>query len=294
MTKLTNLQSPELKTTVTKLCNASASELYNPAIAMNWPDTISEDLWCTSPELLSLFGCDEYERMDEPTRKRLGLLEAVNFCSLNIHGEKALIEGLAKRLYRKGNDEITPYLHHFIDEENKHMLYFGTFCGKYGGKIYQNRKVSFPRDYAPGEEDFLFFTKVMIFEAIVDAHNLRMALDERLHPVALEINAMHHKDEARHLVFGRQLVRELFQKFKGRWTVEVLSGIRNYLAAYFEATWREYYNPDVYRDLAINEPFKLQSSVWDSATARLHRTTMSSGCVEFLLNNEILLEAPRL
>ncbi len=42
--------------------------------------------------------------------------------------EKALIEGLAKRLYDEERpSEHSRYIHHFLDEENKHMTFFGNF-----------------------------------------------------------------------------------------------------------------------------------------------------------------------
>ena len=32
------------------------------------------------------------------------------------------------------------------------MVYFGTFCNRYAGKIYPERKLAFPREYAPGDD----------------------------------------------------------------------------------------------------------------------------------------------
>jgi len=142
---------------VEKLCEASKRQYVNPYEYLEWPDALNVETWCTSPELVSLFGTPVYERLTEAERKRLSFYEAVNFFSLNIHGEKSLIEGLAQRVYRRENDLITPYLHHFLDEENKHMVYFGGFCRKYAGKVYPDRKMTIPRDFAPGEEDFLFY-----------------------------------------------------------------------------------------------------------------------------------------
>jgi hypothetical protein len=286
--------SISLGSTVDKLCAASVAEYYNPFEKTEWPDEISADSWCTSPELLTLYGSAHYDMLDERARRHLSLLEAVNFYSLNIHGEKALIEGLARRLYRKNSQEISPYLHHFLDEENKHMVYFGRFCTKYGGKIYPDRKLSFPREYAAGEEDFLFFVKVMIFEEIVDVYNIRMSLDQRLHPLAREINRMHHKDEARHLVFGRQVVQELFQQHQHSWSADTLQSIRAYVADYFKATWLEYYNAEVYRDFGMANAIALQAEVWHSPQALEHRQEISKGCISFLLTNEVLLEEPEL
>ena len=281
-----------LAKTVKRLSEISVKDYINPYSHLRWPELLDESQWFTSPELISLYGTRWYEGLSEEERKRLSFYEAVNFFSLNIHGEKSLIEGLAARLYKKGNDEISPYLHHFLDEENKHMVYFGTFCMKYAGKIYPDKKVVFPREYARGEEDFLFFSKVLIFEEIVDVYNITMAVDERLAEVARQINLLHHRDEARHLVFGRLIVKELFARYSPTWSQETLLGVRDYLKSYFLATWKEYYNPAVYRDSGSDSPYELMEEAFESDSAREHRKRISKGCVEFFLANGILDEEP--
>jgi hypothetical protein len=282
----------DFATTVKKLCDASIKDYVNPYSYFDWPEAMDREQWFTSPELISLSGTDAFENLTEAERKRLSFFEAVNFFSLNIHGEKSLVEGLADRLYRKGNDEITRYLHHFLDEENKHMVYFGGFCTRYAGKIYSDKKMVFPREYEPGEEDFLFFAKVLIFEEIVDVYNVIMSRDERLVPLARQINLFHHRDEARHLVFGRQIVKELFARHALRWSDETRHGVREYLKHYLVATWKEFYNPDVYRDVGFEAPFETQVSAFASAVARAHRKRVSEGCVSYLLENDILDEEP--
>jgi para-aminobenzoate N-oxygenase AurF len=285
-----------LATTIDRLCEASrahAGSPYPPIAA--WPASLDQAQWFTSPELVSLFGTAVWNRLDEIQRRRLSFWEAVNFYSLNIHGEKPLVEGLAHRLYRRVGDVIDPYLHHFLDEENKHMVYFGEFCTRYAGRIYPDRKVPFPREYAPGEEELLFFAKVLIFEEIVDVYNVQMSLDPRVHPVARQINSLHHLDEARHLVFGRRLVPELFARYAPSWPESTVRGVRAYLASYLLATWKEYYNPDVYRDAAIpGDPYELAEQAFDDPVCRRHRARVSQRCVDYLLETGLLEEAPTL
>jgi hypothetical protein len=283
-----------LEATVERLCRVSVEQCIDPHSRIEWPERVDEDAWYTSPELVSLFGTPAYEALDEAQRKRLSFFEAVNFFSLNIHGERMLIEGLARRLYRRGQEAISPYLHHFLDEENKHMSYFGSFCTRYAGKVYPEKKLPFAQEFAPGEEDFLFFAKVLVFEEIVDVYNRRMARDERIAPIAREIHWLHHFEEARHLVFGRELVAELFARHRAQWTDEVLRGVRATLAAYLGATWKEYYNPDAYRDAGLADAFELRRAALASPAGRAHRGEVSQGCLRFLLEGGILEEAPPL
>jgi hypothetical protein len=276
----------------TLLSDASVKHFYSPFEAIVFPEKVEMNSWFTSPELLSLYGQPEWEQLTEEQRRKLSFLEAVNFYSLNIHGEKALIEGLAQRLYDEKSAEHSRYIHHFLDEENKHMIFFGTFCMKYAGKVYPDRKLAFERTYEDGEKDFLFFLKVFLFEEIVDYHNLTMGKDERLEPLARKINQYHHFDEARHLTYGRAVLVELFQQHVETWGPEKMEEIRQYIGSYIQTTFREYYNPDVYQDLGLENPYDLADRVFHSEISRQHRKTVLKNVFKFLLQNQILLEEP--
>src|SRR5277367_51503 len=91
----------EMAAIVEKLCRASEREYYNPYDSLVWPESLEMNEWYTSPQFISIHGTPAYDAMSEHERKGLSFYEAVNFFSLNIHGEKALIEGLAKRLYSR-------------------------------------------------------------------------------------------------------------------------------------------------------------------------------------------------
>ncbi|MGI8806749.1 MAG: diiron oxygenase [Acidimicrobiales bacterium] len=260
-----------LADTVRRLSASSRRSYQNPYEAIVWPDELAREQWFTTPELVSLHGTPWWDELSDDGRKALSFWEAVNFYSLNIHGERFLMEGIAHRLYRPGWEEVAEYLHHFLDEENKHSVWFGTFCTRYAGKIYPDRKVAFPREYAEGEEDLLFFAKVSIFEEIVDRYNVTMGRDERLVPVARQINANHHAEETRHLVCGRRIVDELWRWWAGGWSPEVVDGVRAHLDGYVAATWREYYNPDVYRDAGFADPWAVAREAWDHPAAAAHR-----------------------
>jgi hypothetical protein len=280
--------------TLRKLCDASIKDYINPYQHIDWPESIDFDQWFMSPELISLYGTEAYDKLADAERKKLSFYEAVNFFSLNINGEKSLVQGLAERLYRKGNDEINNYLHHFLDEENKHMVYFGQFCNRYAAKIYADKKIYFPREYEPGEQDFLFFAKVLVFEEIVDVYNVKMSRDERVTPLARQINLLHHHDEARHLVFGRQIVKDLFNSRSSGWSAETKQRVQEYLKSYLSAAWKEYYNPEVYRDAGIHDPYDVQETAYENCNAREHRKRVSEGCVRYFLENGILQEEPAL
>jgi P-aminobenzoate N-oxygenase AurF len=241
-----------------RLCRISRTHFIDPFSRLEWPESLERAQWFMTPELISLHGTKHYEALDENRQQLLSFYELVNFFSINIHGERMLIEGLAKRLYRKHTEVVSPYLHHFLDEENKHMFYFGRFCNQYAGKVYAEKKFAVDREYAEGEEEFLFFARVMVFEEMVDIYNRRMAKDERLVPIAREINWLHHFEEARHLAFGRRIVEELFDSHADAWHGEVRQRIADELLQFFEATWKDFFNPDAYRDAGLHDTHALR------------------------------------
>lgn len=277
-----------------RLCTLSQETEQGLLAGIDWAGRLGPDDWVMSPELTSLYGTPYFEAIREEDLPRYLLLEAVNFFSLNIHGERHLVAGIAQRLHGDLPPAVNDYLHHFLDEENKHMAYFAEFCRRYGGAVFPERGLRLPRDYAPGEELFLFFTKALIFEEVVDHYNARMADDPRLCRTARQINALHHRDESRHRAFGRRLVNTLFDAYAPDWTAETLAGVRAYLAAYLQETWRSFYNPDVYGRMGLNDPLTLRRAVWEHPASRAHRHVVSDGCIRFLCQYGILTEAPAL
>lgn len=279
--------------TVEQLHRASVRQFVNPYDYIEWPDVVDPRQWFTSPELISIFDTGTWHGLDEETRRRLSFFEAVNFFSLNIFGERQQMEGLAARLYGAENQRLTKYLHHFLDEENKHNILFGTFCLTYAGKVYPHVRLEFGRDYEDGEEDFLFFARILIFEDIADRHNLVMAKDQRLAPVAREINHLHHLEESRHLRFGKVVVTDLWNRYAPQWSDATVAGVRRHLGDFLLASWRQYYNPAVYRDAGLGTAaacFALREQALEDPRRQAHRRQMSSHCLRFLRDAGILTE----
>jgi P-aminobenzoate N-oxygenase AurF len=283
--------------TASRLSRLSQRSYQNPYQAVDWPERVDPERdWFSSPELVSLYATPVWDRLAEPDRRRLAFHEAANFYSLNIHGEKGLIQGLAARLYRRDLVDVAPYLHNFLDEENKHSIFFGGFCTRYA-QVYRSRHVPFDDPLPRDVDDFLFFAKTMIFEEIVDRYNWLQGRDARLHQLARFINNNHHFEESRHLVFGRQLVAALWRGCAPDWDADRVADVRGRLTQFFVTSWREYYNPDVYADAALTgtgfaDPWELAEAAWSDPAQRAHRRELSAKCVTFLLTTGILTEEP--
>ncbi len=275
-----------------RLSRASVKKFWNVYAAIGWPDTVNPEAeWFMSPELVSIHGTEAWERLDEPARRRLSFWELVNFFSLTLQGERPLVQGLCNQMYSRQNAPITDYIHHFLDEENKHMVMFAEFCNRYAGKVYAQKKVALTKSYQRGEEDVTFFIKALIVEELGDYYNVVMLRDERIAGIAREVNRIHHEDEARHIVFGRRLLRELWERYAPGWPPETPVGLRRWLAEYLRASWADFYNPSMYRDAGLEDGYAVRQVALASPICRAHRERSSQKLLDVFRETGVLNEA---
>lgn len=243
--------------------SATSEDAFIDPRHFHWPASIDADAWCFAPELVSLYGTRHWDALSQSQQKRLCFFEAVNFFSLNIHGEKYLISEISRRLYGAEESELSRYLLHFVDEEARHMMYFSGFCRRYAGKIYPDRTLH-GEDSGDEELDmFLLFARINVFEEIVDHYNRIMASDERLDPVVREINRIHHVEELRHLNFGRRFLKDCLDRHIDDWDEQRRRALQAHVSDYLDFVWKQYLNPHVYADAGIEDAF----AVWEDVTA---------------------------
>ncbi|WP_422970953.1 diiron oxygenase [Undibacterium sp. TC9W] len=228
----------------------------------DWVDDISEQDWWVSPELLTIHGTAYYEQASEAQRKLLSKWECINLFSLNVTGEQELIAGVAELLHTPMLKEANDYLHHFIDEENQHMWYFAKFCENYGGKIYGNKKIQLTElKLDPRLTILVRFAQIFIFEEVGHYYNLKIALDDRVHPFIREINEAHRNDESRHITFGRAVLAKLADGISNDYAPEVLEKVSQHLHKYVQVTIESLYNPAMYRDAGFSSGMAIRSAL---------------------------------
>jgi hypothetical protein len=277
-----------------RLSRASVSKLWNVYDAFDWPEALEQDRWFIPPELISIYGTEMWETLEPEIRHRLSFFELVNFFSLTLHGERPLVQGLCNQMYSRQNSAITEYIHHFLDEENKHMVMFAQFCERYAGKVYPQKKLLLPRSFDKGEEDVSFFIKVLIVEELGDYYNVAIARDDRVHAMSRELNKVHHRDEARHIIFGKRLLQELFEQYSPGWSAGTLPALRSWLAQYLRSSWNDFYNPSMYRDAGLADPYATRQAAIAHPQCAGHRRRASRKLIEYLLEVGILAEEPAL
>jgi hypothetical protein len=246
---------------LSRLSNMSIEDYYNPYRIFEWPDTLpTDELWMPR-DLLTPYGTELMDDIDEADLIRLSQWESINFYSVNVHGIKELLGEVTRRLHSPGFEQASEFFHHFIGEENEHAWFFAEFCLRYGKKLYPmvDLKTSAVEDKEL--EHFLVFAKILIFEEIVDYFNTRMADDESLHETIRQVNRIHHKDESRHIAFGRQLVKLLFEQVQEKLPESKILDAERYLKRYMKWCLGSFYNPEAYRDAAMKNPLKMRQTL---------------------------------
>jgi hypothetical protein len=260
-----------------KLVSISVKNHRNPYQNFIWPEKIPEDQYWMSPELMSVYATPYANTLSEIQLFHLSKWECISFFSINVHGIRGLMSSVIECIHTPGFEDSSEYLHHFLGEENEHMWFFAHFCLRYGGKIYKDKGLKHSRFPETDIEQFLSFARILIFEEIGDFYNIRMMDDERLHPIIREISLVHHQDESRHLIMGRELVKILHIELCQKYSQDRIKELSIYLEAYMKASIQSLYsNPTMYRDAGIEAHHELRRNLLiDNSRQDFHNKVLS-------------------
>lgn len=271
-------QSPQqrLQEVAAKLSVISRKNSYDPYELFEWPDSLPATDYWMAPELMTCYGTPIWNELTEQQRLSLSHWESVNFFSLNVHLIRELIGEVADRIYETRFPGLSDFFHDFISEENKHMWFFATFCLRYGGKVYPSGKIFSPASAAQSVlRDIMVFGRILIAEELCDAFNMKMAEDTRLPVLVQQINLIHHRDESRHIAFGRQMMRSLSNQAAAMAGEEELRMVGDYLARYMSVCLRSFYNQAMYADAGIEDGRRLRARLLEDPVRRqTHRELM--------------------
>jgi hypothetical protein len=238
-----------------------------PFTRVSYPERLDPERLQIPEPLLSLRHHAVYSTLSDEQKWKLSLLEAVNFFSVNIHGERALVHDLVERLYTRsplGDPRLVgEYLQHFIHEENSHTFMLAGYCNRYGDGVGKDAAVSVSGDgdLSPEGQDLLSFGRTFVLESFLDFMNQAVMTDDTLDATARQIHRFHHIDEARHMAFDRAVVETLAQRMLAERKHDEVQRIGAQLLAYGQLSFTRMSNPVVYRRLGLANPTQLSREV---------------------------------
>jgi hypothetical protein len=267
-----------------RLSDISRKSRYDPYAIFDWPDSLPNEQYWLSPELMTCHGTTVWDELSEERRMVLSHCEAVSFFSLNVHLIRELIGAVAERIYTTRYPGLSEFFHDFIAEENVHSWFFATFCRRYGGKIYQAKLVSGQQLAAQTASlrDLAVFGRILIAEELCDFFNTAMASDQRLPAICQQVNRVHHQDESRHIAFGRQIMRALSEEVLAQEGEEKVQQVGGYLARYVATCVRSFYNREMYADAGIGDPGAVRRQLLATSERSEMHQRMMGRTVDFL------------
>ena len=280
-----------------RLVDLSERDYYNPYRLFEWPVALPQDCYWMTPELMVEHGTQVGSTLTEQQLHAVSKWQSINFYSLNVHGIRELLHEIVTRIHTAEFAVPSAYFHHIIGEENEHMWFFAEFCLRYGGKIYPSRSMGLAGPGVPEADHFLVFSRLLIFEELVDVFNQRMARDGRLDPTIRKVNEVHHHDESRHIAFGRQIVAMLYEDLKQRIDDAQLRTLETYLKRYMRSSVDGICEPLVYRDAGVPEPYAVRRRVLADPAYPTYVERVLKRSISFMTNTGIftsgIFEAPQ-
>jgi para-aminobenzoate N-oxygenase AurF len=166
------------------------------------------------PAFDALGGTAWYQAQPELLRARIGLYRRTTFMKVGLQFENVLSRGLLQfALSRPESSLEQRYAYHELIEESHHSMMFAEFIRRTGFAVPGMTgplTLLFNRVARAGATfPELFFVFVLGGEDPID-HVQRMAMQngEEMHPLGRRISQIHITEEARHLCFARNFLRE--------------------------------------------------------------------------------------
>src|ERR1700748_1157790 len=81
-----------------RITEMSVETYYNPYKMFEWPDSLPDEQWWMTPELMTMPAPRFATELPEKQRMAISKWESVHFYSLNVHGIRELLLEVIKRV----------------------------------------------------------------------------------------------------------------------------------------------------------------------------------------------------
>lgn len=195
---------PDLEAIVLQLGEKSRRGAPIAKARLAWPKALkAEDGGLWSEDLRSLRGTQLLETLSPELQQALDLQELRHLFSVSLYSETKLIRGLTGLRDQFDDGPVQDYLDIFIEEEERHSYWFGSFCHRYCDDLLPDELPSFRSQDDKDPTGLFFLCMAFLVESVLDVYNRRIARDMDLKPIVRRINHLHSVEEARHMSFDR-------------------------------------------------------------------------------------------
>ena len=87
---------------------------------------------------------------------------------------------------------------------------------------------------------------------------------------------------------------ELWEKWSPTWSDEVKARFQAWLAQYLKSSWGDFYNPTMYKDAGLADPYDVRTRALAHPKCKEQRAKVSKKIVNYFLRAGMLAEQPDL
>ncbi|MFM9379311.1 AurF N-oxygenase family protein [Gordonia sp. VNK21] len=231
---------------------ASAARLSRNAMTeIDWSQPMDDDKYGCSPEWSSLYGTDYWDELTEEQRVNVTRHEFASIMCIGIWFEMILQEMVIRDQYlgQYHSPEFQFALTEIADE-CRHSIMFAKASEKMVGKSYRPH----PRIGRAGKvfkvtaKNEVAYAGILVAEEVLDVFQRGCMRDDRVLPFIRTVNEIHVLEEARHMKFAREEVRESMQGVG--WLRRQFSALNVAVGAYFIVS--SLIRPQAYADAGLD------------------------------------------
>lgn len=196
-----------------RLLNGSVKKSYAPVVDIDWDAPLHPDKFFLPPRMCSLYGTTLWESMPREQQIELSRQELINVLSAGIWFENILNQALLRdMMHQNPTAKTTHYKLTELGDETRHMMMFGKTIDRIGGmpvrpKRYQRSIINTLPKLFRGS---VLWGAALIGEEIFDALQRQILDDPDLQPIVKRVMRIHVTEEARHIQFARDGLRQEF------------------------------------------------------------------------------------
>jgi len=269
-----------------RLLKSSARHSYDPEVDIDWDAPVDPTLWGMQPERMSLYGTPLWDRLSEEQRLELSKHEVASIASVGLWFEILLMQMMLRDMY--DDDPTSAHMHYALTEvadECRHSTMFGKSIAHFGipaygpnpkihrlGRLF-NQVVRGPSAYA----------SILVAEEVLDTWQRDLMKDERVQPITRMVARIHVLEEARHMTFAREEVKDQMEGLSR--TQRVVQQTLTAQVCFMVA--RALVNPEIYRSVGI-DPREGRRTALGKPHYRRTMQWMGEKPLAFLHENDLL------
>ncbi len=194
-----------------RLLKGSVRKSYAPVVDIDWHAPLDPDKFFLPPKIVSLYGTPLWDSMSREEQIELSRQELANTLSAGIWFENILNQALLRKMmHQDPTSNSTHYELTELGDETRHMVMFGKAIDKIGAKpvrprLYQRMIINSLPFFFRGS---VLWVAALVGEEIFDSLQRQMMDDPELQPMVQRLMRIHVTEEARHIQFARDGLRQ--------------------------------------------------------------------------------------